>query len=291
MTPFDIGTDLSGSIRLPAAYCGVFGLKPTEHRVSLAGLIPGLPPPPSVRLMSCVGPMARSVEDFALLYGVIAGPDGHDTDVPPVPVAAPPHRELAQLRVAVAPTLPGLPVAAAIRNAIDGLARVLADAGAQVDAPTLPVMDVGEDLARAGELIGMLVGAFDAAGHAPPTSLAAYLQALHQRDQSIIAWEQFFAAWDVLLCPASMCTAFAHCEPGAPLPVDGQSVEYWSVSAHATVFNYSGHPAVVVPYGLDADDMPIGVQLVGKRWDEAQLLATARALVELSGAFQRPPGC
>ncbi len=62
----------------------------------------------------------------------------------------------------------------------------------------------------------------------------------------------------MLLCPASMCTAFAHCEPGAPLPVDGQSVEYWTVGAHATLFNYSGYSAVVVPYGLDADDMPIG---------------------------------
>ena len=86
MTPFEIGTDLSGSIRIPAHFCGLFGLKPTEHRVPLTGLIPGLPPSPSVRIMSCIGPMARSVEDLALLYSIIAGPDGRDTDVPPVPV-------------------------------------------------------------------------------------------------------------------------------------------------------------------------------------------------------------
>src|SRR5437667_7893031 len=73
MTPFEIGTDLSASIRLPAHFCGVFGLKPTEHRVSLDGLIPGLPPPPSVRIMSCIGPMARTVTDLALLYSIIAG--------------------------------------------------------------------------------------------------------------------------------------------------------------------------------------------------------------------------
>src|SRR5207244_3525740 len=70
MTPFDIGTDLSASIRIPAHFCGVFGLKPTEKRVSLAGLLPGLPTPRSVRIMSCIGPMARTVEDLVLLYSI-----------------------------------------------------------------------------------------------------------------------------------------------------------------------------------------------------------------------------
>ena len=81
MTPFDIGTDLSASIRIPAHFCGVFGLKPTEQRVPLTGLIPGLPGPRPIRIMSCIGPMARTVEDLALLYSIIAGPDGRDTEV------------------------------------------------------------------------------------------------------------------------------------------------------------------------------------------------------------------
>src|SRR5215467_14206377 len=85
MTPFEIGTDLSGSIRIPAHFCGLFGLKPTEQRVPLTGVLPGLPGPRPVRIMSCIGPMARSVEDLALLYALIAGPDGYDTDVAPVP--------------------------------------------------------------------------------------------------------------------------------------------------------------------------------------------------------------
>src|SRR2546421_7333242 len=85
MTPFEIGTDLSASIRIPAHFCGVFGLKPTEQRVPLTGLIPGLPTPRSVRIMSCIWPMARTVEDLALLFSIIAGPGGRGTGVQPVP--------------------------------------------------------------------------------------------------------------------------------------------------------------------------------------------------------------
>lgn len=290
MTPFDIGTDLSGSIRIPAHFCGLFGLKPTENRVPLTGLIPGLPPTPSVRIMSCIGPMARTVEDLALLYALMAGPDGRDTEVKPVPVDHMPTVELKDLRIAFAPTLPGLPVAAEIRASLAELAQQLQRAGAVVEEVTLPPFDFNQELQRAGELIGLMVGAFQPEGNQPPTTLAQYLEALYRRDQSIIAWEQFFQSWDALLCPAAMITAFPHCEPGAALPLDGQDVTYWLVSAHTTLFNYTGHPAVVLPYTLDHQGLPIGVQLVGKRWAESRLLAVAQALTPVAGAFRRPPG-
>src|SRR5690348_15390950 len=115
MTPFDIGTDLSASIRIPAHFCGVFGLKPTEQRVPLTGLIPGLPGPRPIRIMSCIGPMARTVEDLTLLYAIIAGPDGRDTEVAPVPVEEVPQLTLKNLRIAFAPTFPGIPATAEIR--------------------------------------------------------------------------------------------------------------------------------------------------------------------------------
>jgi len=290
MTPFEIGTDLSASIRLPAHFCGVFGLKPTEQRVPLTGLIPGLPGPRPVRIMSCIGPMARTVEDLALLYSIIAGPDGRDTEVQPVPVDDVPQLELKQLRIAFAPTFPGFPVAAEIRDAIEALAQQLRPLCAAVEEATLPAVDFNQELLRAGKLIGMVIGAFQPEEQERPTTLAQYLEALDIRDQSMLAWEQFFDEWDVLLCPPSMVTAFPHCETGTPLQVDGQEVVYWMVSAHGTVFNYTGHPAVVLPYKLDRDGLPIGVQLVGKRWDEARLRAIAKAISEVTGAFQRPPG-
>ncbi len=290
MTPFDIGTDLTGSIRIPAHFCGVFGLKPTEHRVPLTGLIPGLPGPRPIRIMSCIGPMARTVEDLALLFAIIAGPDGRDTDVAPVPVEEMPQLDLNRLRIAFAPTFPGFPVAAEMREAGEEFAGQLSALGAVVEEAALPQVDFQQELASAGALIGMMMGAFQPEEQERPTRLSHYLEALHRRDQSIAAWEQFFAKWDVLLCPPSMMTAFPHCEPGAPLLVDGQEVSYWMVSAHSTVFNYTGHPAVVLPYKLDRAGLPMGVQIVGKRWSEARLLAIAKTLSEVTGAFQRPLG-
>ena len=290
MTPFEIGTDLTGSIRIPAHFCGVFGLKPTEQRVPLTGLIPGLPGPRPIRIMSCIGPMARTVEDLALLFALIAGPDGRDTEVAPVPVEKMPQLELQRLRIAFAPTFPSFPVAAEMREAVEEFAGRLSALGAVVEEAALPQVDFQQELASTGALIGMMMGAFQPEEQERPTKLAQYLEALDIRDQSIAAWEQFFEKWDVLLCPPSMMTAFPHCEPGSPLHVDGQEVSYWMVSAHSTVFNYTGHPAVVLPYQLDHDGLPIGIQLVGKRWDESRLLAMAKALAEVTGAFQRPPG-
>jgi amidase len=290
LIPFEIGTDLGGSIRVPVHFCGVFGLKPTEHRVPLTGVIPGLQTPRSVRIMSCIGPMARTVEDLTLLYSIIAGPDGRDTEVQPVLVDKVPRLALKQLRVAFAPTFPGLPVAAEIRAAVEELAEQLHPLCAVVEEAPLPEVDFIQDLMSAGALIGMTTGAFQPEEDKPPTTLAQYLEALHRRDQSIIAWEQFFEKWDVLLCPPSMVTAFPHCEMGTPLHVDGQEVAYGMVGAHSMLFNYTGHPAIVYPYTLDRDGLPIGVQLVGKRWDESRLLGIAQVLSEVTGRFQRPPG-
>src|SRR5947209_53458 len=152
MTPFEIGTDLSASIRIPAHFCGVFGLKPTEQRVPLTGLLPGLPPTRSVRIMSCIGPMARTVEDLALLYSIIAGPDGRDTEVQLVPVDEVPQLALKHLRIAFAPTFPGLPVATEIRDAVEALTQQLGPFCAAVEEATMPAADCNQELLSAGAL-------------------------------------------------------------------------------------------------------------------------------------------
>ncbi|MGX5841866.1 amidase [Mesorhizobium sp. ArgA1] len=290
MTPFDVGTDMQSSIRLPAAFCGVYGLKPTEHRVSLAGAFPDPGGTArTVRLMSCLGPLARSVDDLALIYTIIAGPDGADTDLAPVPVETMPKINLKTLRITVGPSFPGFPVGRDISAAVDTLARQLRAAGATVEPAKLPKLNLHDDLEQGGMLIGMMMEAAQPEPPEQPTPVSRWLEALARRDRSILAWDSFFETCDALLCPAAMTTAFPHCEPGTPIDVDGQEQNYWILPAYGAVFNYSGHPALTIPCGPDRDGLPIGLQLVGKRWSEARLLGVAKAIEPFSGGFKRPP--
>jgi len=291
MTSFDVGTDMQDSIRLPAAFCGVYGLKPTEHRVSLAGAFPdpgGMAR--SVRLMSCLGPLARGVGDLSLIHRIIAGPDGRDTDLAPVPVEAMPKLDLKALRIAFAPSFRGFPVAADISAAVEDLAGNLRSAGATVEEAKLPRLDLHDDLAQGGALIGMMLEAAQPLSPAQPTSVSRWFEALARRDKSILAWDRFFDDWDALLCPVAMTTAFPHCEPGKAIKVDGREQSYWMLPAYGAVFNYSGNPAISMPYGADPDGLPIGLQLVGKRWSESRLLGIAATIEPLIGGFRRPPG-
>ncbi|MEI8698629.1 MAG: amidase [Mesorhizobium sp.] len=291
MTSFEVGTDMQDSIRLPAAFCGVYGLKPTEHRVSLAGAFPdpgGVPR--GVRLMSCIGPLARNVEDLALILAIIAGPDGRDADLAPVPVESMPELDLKTLRIVFAPAFPGFPVASEIRAAVENLARELQSAGAVVEEARLPTLDLHDDLTQGGALIGMMLEATQPEPPEEPTPVSRWFEALGRRDRSILAWERFFQEWDALLCPVAMTMAFPHCEPGTPIKVDDSEQSYWMLPAYGAVFNYSGHPALSLPCPQDRDGLPIGLQLVGRRWSESWLLGIARAIAPLSGGFRRPPG-
>lgn len=291
LVPLEIGSDLSGSIRVPAHFCGVYGLKPTEHRVSLAGHIPDLPGSPrGVRIMAVIGPLARDIDDLGLAFRIIAGPDGRDTDVPPVSLKPEDPPPLQGLRIAWTPTFPGVPAADGIRKAIEGLATELARLGSRVEQ-RLPEVDFAQQGVVFGKLVNAVITVFQPQPEgAEPLSLAGYLKALDQRDSFVLAWEHFFDNWDVLLCPVAMTTAFEHCPTGTPLEVDGEQVRYWELSHYCFPFNLTGHPAIVLPLALDRNGLPIGVQIVGRRWGEGRLLAIAKTLSQVTGGYQRPPG-
>jgi amidase len=295
LTPLDIGSDLAGSIRIPSHFCGVYGLKPTARRVSVAGHIPDLPGAPRFdRWLATIGPIARTVDDLTLALRLIAGPDGRDTEVPPVPLHDPPTVRLAGLRIALAPTFPGVPVAAAIRQVVTRVARDLERCGAYV-AEALPTMSFeaqhavwAEVYERFDYVASQVWGALPSGRRDPPTFLDE-LHMLERRDAIVQTWDQFLAEWDVLLCPAAPVTAFPHCVPGADLSLDGTPMPYGQISHHAFPFNLSGHPTITLPAARDAAGLPIGVQIVGPRWGEERLLAIAAQVAEVTGAFQWPP--
>ncbi len=282
LTPVEVGSDLAGSLRLPPHFCGVYGLKATEHRVPTTGFFrPPHGTPRSVRVLGSLGPMARDLDDLELVLRVIAGPDGQDSEVPPVPLGARQRRRLPELRLAVAPALPGTTVAASLRGEVERVATRASDAGARV-TQRLPDVD-WQELRLFGELLTAVTGVFNPGAQLSDEhrGLAWYLAALDRRDRFTGAWEAFFDGQDALILPPAMTTAFGH-----DTTADAEQ-------GHLMVFaNLAGLPALTVPAGLDGDGLPIGIQIVGPRWSELRLLDIAGALEEadILPGFTRPPG-
>ena len=122
--------------------------------------------------------------------------------------------------------------------------------------------------------------------------MRGYVETLNRRDTLTGALERFFGEFDALLLPVSAVPAIPHCPGGAPVDVDGQPADYvLALSGHCMLFNATGHPAAVIPLTRDRHGLPIGLQLVGRLWGEADLLATAAQLAEVIGPAPHPPGC
>lgn len=284
LTALDIGSDLGGSITIPAHYCGVCGMRPTERRIP-PGPIAVDPIPLWRNLMLVPGPIARSVADLRLALRLIAGPDGQDSDVPPVPWRDVPQMNMRDLRIAWVPTLPGLPVAPDIRAAIERLVSELERQGACVEE-MLPAVDLAAQAQLGDQLFGILVSTFAT----PPATLRDYLTALHQRDTFIAAWERFFDTWDAFLYPAQIMTAPLQADVGKPTTIAGQLVNPYEGLRVSSLSPATGHPTVVIPLAKDSAGLPIGVQLMGRRWDDERLLAIAELVATITDGFQRPPG-
>jgi Asp-tRNA(Asn)/Glu-tRNA(Gln) amidotransferase A subunit family amidase len=288
LVPLAVGTDGGGSIRIPSAFCGTFGLKPTF------GLVPKLPGFRGWPTLSVTGPIAGSARDLALALSVMAGPSaldplsypGPDTDY----LAAVTDPTWTGLRVAVSEDLGFAEVDPDVRAAFRAAIAAIADAGAElVDAHPEPIDPTGlwdsialpEGYASEGALVeanGDLVGA-DAAAitlAGKGFSARAYLDAQHARDEFASAWLSFFDRIDVLLTPTMPVTAFetGRLAPptiaGRPVP---ESFDAWC--ALALPANLAGLPAATVPIGTGRDGLPVGLQIMAKRWGDATVLRAA----------------
>jgi amidase len=124
----------------------------------------------------------------------------------------------------------------------------------------------------------------------PPPNLADHARTMAARDEIIRVWDTFLRSFDALLLPVAPCVAFPHGPPGSPLVVDGVAVESWRIDHLLYPFSFTGNPTAVIPAGVDKHGLPIGVQLVGRRWDDEHLLAVAGCVDEIVGGYRRPPG-
>ena len=284
LTPLDIAADSGGSIQCPAVYCGVFGMRPTEHRVPLTGTL-FIDPVRKFRVLTTAGPMARSVADLRLAMRLISGPDGRDPEVPPVPWRDTGPAALGGLRVAYAPGFPPS-VDAQIRAGTDALAGQLGKLGVIVE-DRLPDPALAGHGQLIDELFAMLAFAAETqAGSDEPGSrpLWDYLTALNRRDEYMAGWDRFFAACDVLLAPAMPTCAW----PADSEPAD-DSPQMQAMTA-LMLSQVSGCPMLVIPAGTDSNGVPYAAQLIGPRWQDERLLDIAEAITAASGGFRPPPG-
>lgn len=315
LSPLEIGSDIGGSVRIPAHFCGVFGLKTSEHLISMAGHIPETPGAPrGVRHMGVAGPLARSVEDLRLALSLLAGEDGRTWEVPPVPLAPTAKRSLADCRLAWTDDFGGAPLARDARAMLETTVERLAQAGCHVERLNPPGFDFEVAWQAWGELLGAEVGAgMDRLPRfmtsmqfrmMPDRSILkkSFIRGLHmnmhqhaqvltRRDGLISKLEDFLSGWDAWLCPVTAGPAFAHCKMGHPIEIDGQPQSYHTTNVgYTAVFNITGSPVVVLPAGRSSAGLPLGIQVVGRRWRDMELLAVAEAIADVTGSFQPPPG-
>jgi amidase len=311
LTPFEIGSDIGGSVRIPSHFCGVYGLKTSEWRVPGSGHVPDMPGlPKAVRYMGTFGFLAHTVSDLRIGLEVTAGPDGVETEVPPVPLV-PVKIAPQQSTIAWAAEWPFLPVSADTRRVVEELAGKLRRAGFRMKN----VVPQGIELERAwaawSELVAYMTRTFEplasrqkyfayadspdlsrrATGKAAKLEMPEFARVLDYRDQVIRAMEGFFGQYDAFIAPVVPFPAFVRQRSGGSLAIDGKAFPYWqAATSYSFLANFTGQPAVSIPAGASQEGLPIGVQLMGARWGEMKLLAIAQQIEKLLGPCPKPPG-
>ena len=318
--PVSLGSDIGGSLRVPAHYCGVYAHKPTYDLVPARGHTP-----PSVAAiprhvdLAVVGPMARSAADLALELDLLAGPDeARDGVAYRLALPAPRHEDLKSFRVLVVDTHPLLPTATSVRTALDRLAERLGKAGAKVgrESPLLP------DLAEGARLyMRLLLGVVSvqwppeqvqlvasAAAMLPPDdkSLGAerirgaliahrdWMAADGGRAKQQQQWSELFREWDVVLCPPIATPAYPH-DHSVPdyarhIEIDGKQYQYQDQLVWPGVATVPGLPATAAPIDHTDTGLPIGVQIVGPYLEDRTPIAFAELIEREFGGFVPPPG-
>ena len=321
LTALEVGSDIGGSIRVPAAFCGVYGHRPSETLLPKSGQFPMPPLPNAAVVMGVQGPLARSAEDLELALSVLAGPDvGEDTAWR---VALPPsrHERLAGFRVAVLPPVSWLPLDDQIAAALEAVASRLAGLGCtvkHVQPDTLgdhrehhalyrsllsAVTGARVDEETRRQRIAMWRRADDDFSRAHVRGLEGtagdYIVWNGRREQYRAAWRAFFRDWDVLLSPAINVLAYPHIDRAWPtddsdmtltFTVNGRSVPYMHGLVYPAVSTVAGQPATVFPAGVSRQGLPIGLQAIGPYLDDLTPIRFAALLARELGGFTRPAG-
>jgi amidase len=303
MSAGGVGSDGGGSIRQPAHFSGVCGLKPTPGRIPATGHFPESVGP--FALLGVVGPMARNVDDLKILFEVMQGPDDGDPSAAPVPIRWPGKDELKHIRIGYFEDDGRTPVTAETRAAVRTAADALRRASFKVESFRPEGLEVARQLwwklfgiaggmmlgsmtkGREAELSPMLTEFCRGVAAQPTHTAQSLLETWIQRD---VVRAQVLAQmrdYPVLLCPVASIPAFRHGERS--WQVEGKTVEYLDAWSYTEWFNLLGTPAAVVPVGKSPEGLPIGVQIVARPWQEELVISIAAALEVQRGCYGHPP--
>jgi Asp-tRNA(Asn)/Glu-tRNA(Gln) amidotransferase A subunit family amidase len=299
-----VGSDGGGSIRVPAHFCGICGLKPTPGRIPATGHFPQSVGP--FALLGVVGPMARTVADLRLFFEVMQGPDIGDPSAAPVPVRRPDRNQLKKIRIGYFEDDGRTPVTCETRKAVQRAVDALRSAGFEVE----PFRPEGLEKARQlwwqffGVAGGMLLGPMTRNRESelspilnefnswvaaePPHTARSLLDCWIDRDLVRMQIFEQMEKFPVLLCPVASIPAFHHGE--RRWEIEGKMVEYLDAWSYCEWFNLLGMPAATVPVSQSADGLPIGVQIAAKPWEEELALEVAEVIEEQCASRTRRPG-
>lgn len=313
MASFSIGSDIGGSIRAPASFCGIYGHKPTLDLVSLDGHTPGgvYGPPGFSTLLAAAGPMARSADDLEAGLRILAGPEAPDSKAFRWTLPAPRQRALRDFRIGYLLEDPAAPVSLETKSVLESAVRACERAGATVKEGWPEGFRFQEQLDTYFFLLGSIVFSL-----APPAQRAYARAQLTTRPEQFVKgalsgfadwqqenikrlayramWDRYFESVDVFLLPTTFTTAFAHDhthpdQRTIPLP-EGGVQPFWNFLNYITPATVTGCPATTAPVGLSRSGLPVGLQIVGPYLEDATPIAFARLLAQEIGGFQPPKG-
>jgi Asp-tRNA(Asn)/Glu-tRNA(Gln) amidotransferase A subunit family amidase len=298
-----VGSDGGGSIRIPAHFVGICGLKPTPGRISSTGHYPASAGP--FAQLGVVGPLARTVADVTRLFEVMAGPDPQDPASAPVPLRKWSDGEIRNLRVAYFEDDGGTPVTPETAAAVRTAAEALRQQGFQVEPWRPQNLERAWQLwwnlfgravqtsfeptvrGREGELSPMYRAWRQHVAQQPPLDGQEWMNTMIGRDALRGKLLEQMEKFPILLCPACAIPAFRHGE--REWRIQGRRVEYLKAMSYSQWFNLLGNPSAVVPVGKSPEGLPIGVQVVGRPWEDEAVLAVAAKIEQVTGGFRPPP--
>ena len=312
LTPLELGSDIGGSIRIPAAYCGVYGHRPSETAIPRSGAFPKADIANASTLLGVQGPLARSAKDLELYFDVLAGAEKGEVRAWRLQIPPPRHSSLREFRVGVLSELLNVTPSESVTSKLEELISFLTTEGCRIDHVKLP-FDAGSLMENYAAMFATITSV-----STPSEAREAQAKILRQSDKSLdsatadgltmtaqnfikavtvrekfkTAWAELFESYDVIVCPAALDVAFPHVEKPweeRVLLIDGQEVAYGSNVLFAALAVYPGLPATAFPAGFSREGLPVGLQAIGPYLEDRTTMRFAQLLEQQWHGFKAPP--